>query len=322
MDCDPLGRPGEVAVIKLLLRVAASLGLLALVFHFAGPQRIVAAFANASPLWLAAAFAAAVAASLSSALRWHALATWLGLTATRAPLLLAYFRGIAANTVLPGGTLGGDALRALHLQKTGNPLPASAASIALDRMSGLWVLLVLSLATTAAAQFAGLLPASLLPVPPLLTLICAIGVLSAPTFAWQASRAWHVHLPAAIERALAALHDRPAPLAHLVAQFGWSTAVQGFSITAFALAGRAIGLDLPFWLFVIAAGPIFILAALPVSIGGWGTREAAAAITLGHFGASTELAVAAAILYGLFAALQGILGALSLLISKPPAQEK
>lgn len=311
--------------MKVLLRAAASLGLLALVFHFAGPARIIGAVANADPAWLAVAMLASVAASLTSALRWHALANWLGLAAPRAALIVAYFRGIAANTVLPGATLGGDTLRTLQLQRRGNPLAASAASVALDRMSGLWVLLVLSLAATAAAQWFGLLPAGLLPLPPALTATLAVAALLAPTLAWLASGAWHVHLPGALERALAALHNRPAPLAHLLAQFGWSAAVQGFSILAFALAGRAVGLDLPLWLYVIAAGPVFILAALPVSVGGWGTREAAAAVTLGHFGASTELAVAAAMLYGIFAALQGGVGALSLLTSNPdkhPPQEK
>jgi len=302
--------------MKMLLRATASLGLLALVFYFAGPARILDTFGNASPAWLAAALLASVAASLTSALRWHALAGWLGLAAPRGQLLAAYFRGIAANTVLPGATLGGDALRTMQLQRLGHPLAASAASVALDRMSGLWVLLVLSLAATAGAQLAALLPPQLLPLSPLLTLALALAVLAAPTFAWLASRAWHVHLPGPLEHALAALHDRPAPFSHLVAQFGWSAGVQGFSILAFALAGRAVGLDLPLWLYVIAAGPVFVLAALPVSVGGWGTREAAAAVTLGHFGASTELAVAAALLYGLFAVMQGAVGALSLLLSK------
>ncbi|RLJ65288.1 lysylphosphatidylglycerol synthase transmembrane domain-containing protein [Sulfurisoma sediminicola] len=306
---------------KTLLRGLASIGLLALVLYFAGPARIVAAFANASPAWLAAALLSSIAASLTSALRWHALAAWLGLTAPRSALLAAYFRGIAANTVLPGATLGGDALRTLQLQRLGHPLAASAASVALDRMSGLWVLVVLSLAATAGAQMAGLLPPALLPLPPLLTLALALAVLAAPTFAWLASRAWHVHLPGPLERALVALHDRPAPLRHLVAQFAWSAGVQGFSILAFALAGRAVGLDLPLWLYVIVAGPVFVLAALPVSVGGWGTREAAAAVTLGHFGASTELAVAAALLYGIFAAVQGAVGALSLLLSKKSSPE-
>jgi uncharacterized membrane protein YbhN (UPF0104 family) len=307
--------------MKILLRAAASLGLLALVFHFAGPARIVGAVAGASSGWLALALLASVAASLTSALRWHALANWIGLAAPRAALIVAYFRGIAANTVLPGATLGGDTLRALQLQRLGHPLAASAASVALDRMSGLWVLLALSLAVTALAQMLGLLPPQLLPLPPLLTLAATLAVLLAPTFLWLASRAWHVHLPGPLERALAALHDRPAPGAHLIAQFGWSAGVQGFSILAFALAGRAVGLDLPPWLWVIVAGPVFILAALPVSVGGWGTREAAAAVTLAHFGASADLAVAAAMLYGIFAALQGGIGALSLLLSKKDPQE-
>lgn len=184
------------------------------------------------------------------------------------------------------------------------------------------MLIVIALTATASVQFSGLLPPRVLPGPAFLTFACALGALLSPLLIWRASRAWHMHMPDAIERALAALHDRPAPLAHLARQFVWSATVQGFSILAFALAGRAMGLDLPFWLFIIASGPVFILAALPVSIGGWGTREAAAAVVLGHFGASTELAVATAILYGLFAALQGGLGALSLLISKPSNQEK
>jgi hypothetical protein len=309
-------------VTKTLLRGLASIGLLALVLYLAGPARILAAFANASPTWLTVALLSSIAASLTSALRWHALASWMGLAAARTTLLAGYFRGIAANTVLPGATLGGDALRTLQLQRLGHPLAASAASVALDRMSGLWVLVVLSLAATAGAQMTGLLPAALLPLPPLLTLALALAVLAAPTFFWLASRAWHMHMPGPLERVLAALHDRPAPLSHLFAQFVWSMGVQGFSILAFALAGRAVGLDLPLWMYVIVAGPVFVLAALPVSVGGWGTREAAAAVTLGHFGASTELAVATAMLYGIFAAVQGAVGALSLLLSPKPSQEK
>jgi glycosyltransferase 2 family protein len=308
-------------VIKTLLRAVASLGLLALVFRFAGTDRILAALGRAEPLWLGAALASAVAASIASTLRWQALARWLGIAAPFGQFLLAYFRGMAANTVLPGGTLGGDALRALHLQRLGPPLAACAASVALDRMSGLWVLIVFALTATAAAQFLALLPPALLPFPATLTLAAALAVLSAPTFLWLASAAWHVHLPAAIGRPLAALHGRPAPFVHLLAQFGWSATVQGFSILTFALGGRTLGLDLPFWLFIIAAGPVFFLAALPVSVGGWGTREAAAAVTLGHFGAATDLAVATAMLYGLFAAVQGAAGALTLLLSQPSTQE-
>lgn len=60
--------------MRMLLRAAASLGLLALVFYFSGPTRLLAAIANADLLCLIAALAASIGASILNALRWHALA--------------------------------------------------------------------------------------------------------------------------------------------------------------------------------------------------------------------------------------------------------
>jgi uncharacterized membrane protein YbhN (UPF0104 family) len=57
-----------------------------------------------------------------------------------------------------------------------------------------------------------------------------------------------------------------------------------------------------------------------VSFGGWGTREAAAALSLGAFGVPAPVAVAISLLYGLFALAQAIVGA-GLLIAarhRPP----
>ena len=62
----------------------------------------------------------------------------------------------------------------------------------------------------------------------------------------------------------------------------------------------------------VAAAPIFVMAALPVSFGGWGTRETAAALCLGAFGAASDSAVAASVLYGLYGACQALIGALLL----------
>ncbi len=283
---------------------------------FIGPVRVLASFAQADPRWLAAGFALSLLASLASALRWHAIAGWLGIDAPRSEMILAYWRGVMANTVLPGATVGGDTLRALHLQRLGNPIVPSASSVLLDRLSGLWLLLVMSLSMTAVAQGLGLLPVTVLNTPPLIAAGAAALAILAPLLAWSFSTAITRHLPSRLATLLDALHARPHPLAQYLAQMGWSGSVQLLSIAAFACGGYAVGLDLPWWQFVIAAGPIFVFAAMPVSIGGWGTREAAAALVLGAFGASHEGAVACAILYGLFATLQGLLGALSLFLCK------
>lgn len=303
---------------KATLRIAASLLLVALVFYFADPPRVLRSLGNTSPSWLAAAFGSAVVATVISTLRWHGIVRWLGLTADRRGLLMAYWRGITANTVLPGGHLGGDALRALHLQRSGNGLAVSAASVALDRFSGLWMLVVISLAASAVALNRGLLPglfAGAGHVAELSALLAVLALVS-PLVLWRLSNAITAKLPKKVRGLLLALHMRPHAASLYWQQMGWSAGVQVFSVLAYALGGRAVGLDLPFDLFLVAAGPVFILAALPVSVGGWGTREAASALVLGAMGAPKELAVAAAVLYGLFAALQGFLGAGTLLIRK------
>lgn len=298
---------------SFLLRGLAGLGLFALVLHFADPVRVFKALGKPDLLWLLAGFAASVAASLTSALRWHALVAWLDMKATRRKLIFAYWRGITANTVLPGGHLGGDALRALHLQRAGHSLGSAAASVALDRLSGLWMLAAISLGTTALALSLDMLQDALPAVSAPLIAAIALLTLVAPLLAWQVSDSARRRLPAKLAQMLNALHERPRPLALYFSQMLWSAGVQFLSIMAFACGGHAVGFDLSWWVYFIASGPIFLLAALPVSIGGWGTREAAAVVTLGVFGGPRDLAIATAILYGLFAALQGLLGALTLL---------
>lgn len=301
---------------RSLLKLAASIGLFAIVLWFIGPARVLASFADADPRWLAAGLGASLLASMLSALRWHALASWLGVVAPRREMILAYWRGVMANTVLPGATLGGDALRALHLQSLGHHIAHAAASVLLDRLSGLWLLMALSLTMTAVAQASGILPSAVLNTPPELAAGFAALTLVAPLLIWPLSRTLNRWMPGRIATLVEALHNRPRPLQQYFRQIFWSGGVQLLSIAAFTCGGRAVGLDLPWWQFIIAAGPIFVFAAMPVGVGGWGTREAASALVLGAFGANRDAAVACAILYGLFATLQGLLGALSLLHSK------
>jgi uncharacterized membrane protein YbhN (UPF0104 family) len=300
------------------LRLLASIGLIALVLWLVGPTEIMAAFAGADPWWLLAGFVCAVSASLCASLRWHALAIWLGMDASRRTMIVAQWRGITANAILPGGTLSGDALRALHLNQAGSDLLPATASVILDRLSGLWVLVTLSLSTTALALFFGLLPAGRLPVSALAAALFAATSLLTPFLLWQLSASTRRHLPARFAALLDTVHQHPRPFRQYLAQLAWSGTVQIACILAFACGGWAVGMALPFWQFIIVAGPIFIFATLPVSVGGWGTREAAAALTLGLLGVSKDLAVATAVLYGLFATLQGVLGAVTFIKSAKP----
>jgi uncharacterized membrane protein YbhN (UPF0104 family) len=96
--------------------------------------------------------------------------------------------------------------------------------------------------------------------------------------------------------------------------------VQLLSIGAFALGGRALGIELPAWSWAAVAVPVFLMATLPVSFGGWGTREAAAVVALAAFGVPGASAVGASVLYGLFALAQALAG--GVLLATDPRERR
>ena len=93
---------------KALWRGLAGLALLAAVLALADPARVLAALRHADAAWLLAGLAAAIASNAVSALRWRALARWLGAELTVADAGRWYFQAIGLNTLLPGAVVGGD----------------------------------------------------------------------------------------------------------------------------------------------------------------------------------------------------------------------
>lgn len=289
------------------LRLAAAGGLLAAVIHVAEPAVLVDTLRRADRDWLLLGLVAALLSNVASALRWRALTNWLGAAVTPPFALLAYFRAMALNALLPGAVVGGDLYRALALRQAGLPTLDAGLSVLLDRVSGLWVLLALG---AGALPFAAPSLALALPLAPdWIDLSCAAAavlLLTAPLLL--------VALPVTGGRALAALTrlqsrlQRPRVLHQYALQLGASLVVQALSIAALACGGRALGLDLSPVIWATAAAPIFLMAALPVSVGGWGTREAAAAAVLAAFGVPAAQAVAVALIYGVFGLLQAALG--------------
>ena len=89
---------------------------------------------------------------------------------------------------------------------------------------------------------------------------------------------------------------------------GLSVLLTGSFLAGFALCGRAVGADLG-WTTLTAVPLILLAMAVPVSVGGWGLREATAVALLPRLGWSDEAAVALAASYGLSALLGALPGA-------------
>jgi uncharacterized membrane protein YbhN (UPF0104 family) len=292
-------------------RLVAAPLLLGAVIWVAGPRAMADALRQADAGWLLAGLASSIVSNIASAWRWAALARWLGHPVAFGWALAVYFRAVAVNALLPGAVVGGDMFRAWALRQRGCPMAEAGSSVVLDRLSGLWILYALgAIGLFVGASDARLqtlrallhLPAAW-PAQPMALALLAL-VLLLPLALLAAWRASGVGAP----RLAMLRHD--GALAQYALQALSSFVVQVFSVGAFACAARAFGVDLPAWLIAVTAVPIFLMAALPVSFGGWGTREAATAASWAAFGVAAPLAVGVSIAYGVYALVQAFGGLL------------
>ena len=274
--------------MKIALRVVAGAALLALVIWYVDPRTLARSLAGVNPWLFAAAVGVAILSNVVSALRWRAIARKLGLAISSLTSLLMYARATTANMMLPGSVVSGDVLRSYQLSRVGdNPLAKSAWSVFLDRFSGLWILCAMSALGAIALgywEYAAILVAAfvlpLLPVP----------------------------LPSAGRARELALNLRDArPILLYSAWF--SCVVQLLAAGTLWVCAQSIGLSVSYGLMLAAAAPIFIMAALPIGVAGFGAREAAAVAVLGVAGVPSEQAFLVGLLYGLAAVVQGILSA-------------
>lgn len=293
---------------KALLRGLLGLVLLGAVIALADPARVLAQLRQAHVGWLLAGLVAAIASNIVSALRWRALARWLGADLNARDACRWYFQAIGLNALLPGAVVGGDVYRAVVLRRAGQDAAAAGWSVLLDRLSGLWMLCAIGgLGAAACADVLApwlRLPGSIF-----------VALLLAGTALW-------LLLPWALPALLRRWRPRwLAPLATAAlrpdfkAQLGWqvlaSVAVQLLSAAALAGGGLALGVVQPASVWAWAIAPVFLMAALPVSVGGWGTREAAAVAALAPFGVAAAAAVGVGVIYGVYGLAQGALGALA-----------
>lgn len=309
---------------NLLLRLAISAALLGAIVWAVDSAGLWRRLSRADFSWFLLAVALGILANVVSAWRWLLICRQLGLSATAGQLLPAYGRAVTLNTILPGATLGGDTYRALVLQKLGNPMLKAAASVALDRLSGLWALFVISWFAWLALSFTDdpLVPSASIH----LHVVGIAFAVAAPFLARALANAASPtsdHSGPTNHRQLPALrltldpHAWPARLLRLMSEtarlaqitFISSAVVQLATIAALWAALHAVTPDVPLLYLNAIAAPVFLATALPVSVGGYGTRETAIAAYYLLAGLPADVAVAGGLLHGLAVTVQGALWA-------------
>jgi uncharacterized membrane protein YbhN (UPF0104 family) len=273
------------------LRAVAGTAILAAVVASAGTEPFLRGLAALTPAALAAAFALAAGATAAAAWRWRILATRLGLRLGWRESVAAYYRSQFLNAVLPGGIVG-DVHRAVSHGRSVEQFAQATRAVAAERAVGQAVQVVLATAVLAVAGASAYAPAMVL-------LLC-IGVLAlVAAIAALASR----RLAAAVGRELAMLRlalGAPGTLVRVVAA---SVLVVTAHVATFLVACVAVGVDASEGRVAAAAVIAVLASSIPLSVGGWGPREGAAAWAFGAAGLGSAAGIAAATAYGVLATI-------------------
>jgi len=254
-------------------------------------------------------------AAIFSARRWNCLLNKLGYRISFTYTYILYSKGIAINSILPGGVAGGDIFKSISLisylkgvNVEQEKLKARVIlSILIDRLIGFWSLSILSLlACLILASQENLWSNA---IPPILInsyLTFLISVLLAPFILNQLNQfllTSKLSVLNSVRQILNLVNKKR--LIHTT--FIYSLLVQVFSILSFSFAIRATGTSLDQGLvFAIAMG-VFTVTALPLSVAGFGLREFSMVLIFPLLGQSPEQGFVSSLLFGLVGTLQGLI---------------
>jgi uncharacterized membrane protein YbhN (UPF0104 family) len=269
--------------LKQLAKPALGLGLVALLLSQLQPAELLATLKSTDWQWALLGLVFACLANLACGLRWRKIVVQMGQPLGKGRALHLYFQGITANTVLPGGIIGGDIWRVLGLTKMGLSKTSATQSVVLDRAIGFWALSALALAAFCARLILGDRPWVQAPQALMAAYLLALLALSlAPALLWWMKAKW---------------------VRGMLVPAGISVGSQLLTITAFLCCLTAVRAEFSSLAVATLCAGIF----LPASIGGFGSRELASVFFLAGLGIQPEAAFLASVLFGLTATAQGLL---------------
>ncbi len=292
------------------------------------------------PWWFLAAFLMMLSAFICGGLRWGFLMRKVGFQGSLTNFVALYFAGGLINQGLPS-TLGGDSYRAItatHLNSSGKlteekdlneelhhsvdlehatpKLRLSFSMVLVDRLLGLagnnllgGLGLILGGATLAAwGTDLGYAVTGIM---------IFAGVFIAVVLAWGPS----CNLLQKLLDRLKMSHALPGikfafswPMN--IAQAIFAIGIHAFTILTLLFCLKAYGVDAPIEALMIGLPALSLLLMLPISISGWGLREATLSSVLALWGVSPSMTVLASISYGAITVLSVLPGAYFLLKRK------
>ncbi len=274
--------------LVLLLQVVVSVGLL--VWIFREPEfreEVIGIFQQADLSWVVVAAAVAGVGIVLGFVRWGIFLRVVGIKISAWQVFRMGAVGLFFNSFLPGA-IGGDAVKAGWLVARGARMKDALLSILMDRMSGIGALVLCS-AVFIGARFEWLMQSAVVSTMIHLVILYLVVVVALLTISFLAA-----------SKGAVARIPKKMPGRTLIEEFSgtyflfvtqWRMTLVAASISVgmlmayfltFYFCALALGVPVPVLDFLAIMPAVDILAALPISVGGFGVREGAFVTLLGQ----------------------------------------
>lgn len=273
---------------SIWLRVIVTVGLLAAVAANVDWSRMEHRLSHGRPGYFAAAVALVVATLLVGVLRWRILLEATGIHLGLPTLSRIYAMSSFSGTFLPT-SVGGDVARALLVVRRGPVLTEVAMSVIVDRIGSL--VGVIGIAWLAVAIDPHAATRDALVALAVFSALFAVGgaaallVISRPRLA---ARFVPARLRALAARSGGVLRTYVSDVALFASVIGVSLVFQGLVALSIVLLARSVDVDLSYSVAALALAFMTLTSLVPISIAGFGVREASYVVVLGSAGISAS----------------------------------
>ncbi|MEZ5420910.1 MAG: lysylphosphatidylglycerol synthase transmembrane domain-containing protein [Vicinamibacterales bacterium] len=289
--------------VLLLAKLGLSVGLMAFVLRGTSLEALWRTFRQVRPGWIVAAMSMHGLMVAVSVWRWRLLLDAQQIRVSVRTLAESFWVALFFNNFLPSN-IGGDVVRIADTAKPAGSKTLATTVILVDRVLGLLALLSVGAIGAMGARSLGVdIPGTFwIEVGALSALGLCVLLFFAPglrNLAFRPLRALALGHPWVTER-VTLLQDtldrfgrRPSALAGALAG---AVLVQGVIVAFYALTARSLAISLPLVMAGVLVPVALVLQMAPVSVNGFGVREAVFSFFFVRFGLGVEAAVAVSLL--------------------------
>ena len=284
--------------VLLAVKLSVSIILLLVLFSRIDVAQLWATARLASVPWLLAALAVYAISAVAAVWRWHLLLKAQRVEISGPSLLGSFLVAAYFNNFLPSN-IGGDVIRIRDTGRVANSKTLATTVVLMDRVLGLMALvLVAAIGATAVGRlhhtaapiwpvwlWAGFLAGAAATTPAVFA-PAGFGRLLRPLTVFHPE--WVGDRITKLTGALARFRDEPGAL---FGCFGGALFVQGAMVVFYFAVAYALHLDIAFSDLAVVVPVSFVVQLLPVSVNGFGVREATFSFYFHKIGQPIEAAL-------------------------------